>query len=54
MRTHDTAEAGLIDITRYRVAERAAEPDDSGLGRAMRRLLELDDEDPHRGFSNTI
>jgi hypothetical protein len=54
MSNHDTAEAGLIDISRYRVADLGAETDESGLGRAVRRILTADDEGAHRGFSNTI
>lgn len=54
MNNHDTAEAGLIDITRYRVTELDAQDDESVLGRAVRRFLALDDEGAHHGFSNTI
>ena len=54
MSNHDTAEAGLIDISRDRIADLGARFEDSGLGRALRRLLELDDEGAHRGSSNTI
>jgi len=54
MRDHDTAEAGLIDIARYRVADLGAEADESGLGYAVRRILAADDEGTYRGFSNTI
>jgi hypothetical protein len=54
MNKHDTAAAGLIDISRYRVAELDAQDDESVLGRAVRRFLALDDEDAHYGFSNII
>jgi len=44
MSNHDTAEAGLIDISSYRLADLAAQTDESGLGRALRRILAADDE----------
>jgi hypothetical protein len=57
MSDHDPAEPGLIDLSRYHVADLGTETTcDSGLGRALRRLLTpaADEDGPHHGFSNTI
>jgi hypothetical protein len=57
MSNHDPAEAGVIDLSRYRVADLGAETTcDSGLGHALHRVLGLaaDEDGPHHGFSNTI
>lgn len=57
MSNHDPAEPGLIDLSKYHVADLRAETTcESGLGRAVRRFLApaADEAGPHRGFSNTI
>jgi hypothetical protein len=57
MSNHDLAEPGLIDLSRYRVADLGTETTgDSGLGHALRRFLTpaADEDGPHHGFSNTI
>jgi hypothetical protein len=57
MSNHDPAEAGVIDLSRYRVADLGAETTcDSGLGHALHRVLgtAADEDSPHHGFSNTI
>jgi hypothetical protein len=57
MNNQDLAEPGLIDLSRYRVADLGTETTcDSGLGHALRRLLApaVDEDGPHHGFSNTI
>jgi hypothetical protein len=57
MSNHEPAEPGLIDLSRYRVAELGAETTcDSGLGRAVHRVLNpaADENGTHHGFSNTI
>jgi len=57
MSNFDSAEAGLIDLSRYRVAELGAETTcESGLGHAVHRVLSpaADENGTHHGFSNTI
>jgi hypothetical protein len=57
MSNHEPAEPGLIDLSRYRVAELGAETTrESGLGRAVHRVLNpaADENGTHHGFSNTI
>jgi len=57
MSNFDSAEAGLIDLGRYRVAELGAETTcESGLGHAVHRVLSpaADENGTHHGFSNTI
>jgi len=57
MSDHDPAEPGLIDLSRYHVADLGTETtSDSGLGHALRRFLApaADEDGPHHGFSNTI
>jgi hypothetical protein len=57
MSNQDPAEAGLIDLGRYRVADLRAEAAcESTLGHAVRRVLgpAADEDGAHHGFSNTI
>ena len=56
MSNHDPADAGLIDLSRYHVADLGAENGESALGHAVRRILTAvaDEESTHHGFANTI
>jgi len=54
MSNHDTADAGLIDITRFNLAELRAHVEESALAAALLRIFGPREEVVHHPFSSMI